>query len=1031
MSSASSTAPPAFSYAQAAKGLAPAASASHTVIDSSSHPVEKSPRQQKSSSTSEPAKFDLTSKAAVKKGDDSVASGAINAKEHQDDSLVVGDIPNKENLPPKKSGSSSDETKMNTSGTSSPSFGAASTSTLPKDDETPFTPNGISDGWEKQSEVSTSVEKSTQTTNASKSKDSEDDWEHVSVAKVPLEKELKAAPIPVVNFWQARIEAQEAKAKALAAQHPASAAPAAAKSKSQSTAGSENVSIAEDEGRRKQPSKPTASDKEDTTTKRKQGEPNKARDDGRRQQPRQSRSSEQGKETPESIPPPPVGDAESWPTPETAITEERKKPVSVDRAEKNDDKGVGAKQHSKQWIPVPYVPTAKFVTPLPPAAARRGGKLGNRGGRDGPNRGGHVVQSGVGVEKSEAAGSMGPPPLPKLAAEQERGRNKDSSTSSRATSAPTQPRRTASAGEVPAEQRKSSGPFSKDRNGSDHKKTTGTEVYQSNDTQTNESSVSNRARGDSRSLAKPTYPAESPVRSGPDSSRHASFSGDSHSHPKFNPATRRTMPSEFYKEPDAFGTRDRGDLSKESNFSRSHEIAKEKPDYPREKVSWRDRDFPSDRDDRREQRPERGRGSYRGRGNHSSYAMQSTSTHAYTSPLPQQPFAPGKSNSYQTTQRQSSQPYPAMSPHPSQRSNTRSQSIPNSTIYPPATNTMPGMSQALSPIQTDMSMYGYQQPMHPGIMSAVPYNAALDSYALLAMVHSQLEYYFSIDNLCKDMFLRQNMDSQGYVLLSVIAGFKRIKALTEDMDMLRHVCGQLKSIEFRPGEDGVDRLRRKEGWEQWIRPMSERVASARNDGPPATSYLYQKALHLEASQLPGSAYSTTNPMLGLQWNSAMLPETVGQFQEPVTYSNDTVFDDPTTQSPVNTAVPELPSEDGFSLANGDTTVANHKEVVDDNGQHMSEGSPSTPPANGESLKALTKPEENDVFPNEKIAELTVVVRKNDALSPPLPPPFISPSTRTFSHGSIDEQSLSTEQEMNAPTGARLSGLRGGSGSVEQ
>src|SRR5271168_2172760 len=97
------------------------------------------------------------------------------------------------------------------------------------------------------------------------------------------------------------------------------------------------------------------------------------------------------------------------------------------------------------------------------------------------------------------------------------------------------------------------------------------------------------------------------------------------------------------------------------------------------------------------------------------------------------------------------------------------------------------------------------------------------------------EYYFSIDNLCKDMYLRNNMDSQGYVFLSVIADFKRIKTLTEDMDLLRHVCGQLKNIEYRPGEGDVDRLRRKEGWEQRIRPMSERVPSAQNDGPPAAA----------------------------------------------------------------------------------------------------------------------------------------------------------------------------------------------------
>jgi hypothetical protein len=48
------------------------------------------------------------------------------------------------------------------------------------------------------------------------------------------------------------------------------------------------------------------------------------------------------------------------------------------------------------------------------------------------------------------------------------------------------------------------------------------------------------------------------------------------------------------------------------------------------------------------------------------------------------------------------------------------------------------MAQPLSPIHTDMPMYAYQQPMHAGFMSAVPYNAALDSYALLAMVHGQL-----------------------------------------------------------------------------------------------------------------------------------------------------------------------------------------------------------------------------------------------------------------------------------------------------
>ncbi|KAL3477431.1 hypothetical protein BJX99DRAFT_257460 [Aspergillus californicus] len=77
------------------------------------------------------------------------------------------------------------------------------------------------------------------------------------------------------------------------------------------------------------------------------------------------------------------------------------------------------------------------------------------------------------------------------------------------------------------------------------------------------------------------------------------------------------------------------------------------------------------------------------------------------------------------------------------------------------------------------------------------------------------DYYFSVDNLCKDIFLRKHMDSQGFVPLNFIASFKRIKHLTEDFELLRLVSPQLKIAEYYVGEDGVDRLRPRTGWEQW------------------------------------------------------------------------------------------------------------------------------------------------------------------------------------------------------------------------
>lgn len=76
------------------------------------------------------------------------------------------------------------------------------------------------------------------------------------------------------------------------------------------------------------------------------------------------------------------------------------------------------------------------------------------------------------------------------------------------------------------------------------------------------------------------------------------------------------------------------------------------------------------------------------------------------------------------------------------------------------------------------------------------------------------------------------MDSQGFVALNFIANFKRIKTLTEDYELLRHVSRQLRTVEHYVGEDGVDRLRSREQWGQWVFPIDQRDPSAQSEGPP-------------------------------------------------------------------------------------------------------------------------------------------------------------------------------------------------------
>lgn len=81
------------------------------------------------------------------------------------------------------------------------------------------------------------------------------------------------------------------------------------------------------------------------------------------------------------------------------------------------------------------------------------------------------------------------------------------------------------------------------------------------------------------------------------------------------------------------------------------------------------------------------------------------------------------------------------------------------------------------------------------------------------------------------MYLRRHMDSQGFVSLEFIAGFNRIKSLSSDLELVKLVCQQSGTIEYRTSEQGQDRLRRRDGWEQWVLSMDERDESARNEGP--------------------------------------------------------------------------------------------------------------------------------------------------------------------------------------------------------
>lgn len=203
------------------------------------------------------------------------------------------------------------------------------------------------------------------------------------------------------------------------------------------------------------------------------------------------------------------------------------------------------------------------------------------------------------------------------------------------------------------------------------------------------------------------------------------------------------------------------------------------------------------------------------------------------------------------------------------------------------------------------------------------------------------------------------MDSQGFVSLDFIAAFNRIKNLTTDIELLKLVCQQSSHVQYRTGEDGRDRLRRREGWEQWVLSMAERDESAQNEGP--------KELHNPPVPNP-AGFDQSNPPQYPTMHTG--------------FGNDVSVPNPFVPSAPQDAA-AAPTED---LANGTSPEGVNGTAVP-NGQPIEE-----------STKAVSA--EPDSFSDAQMESLTVIVRKQNKSLAALRPS----ASRTFSNGSLDSKS---------------------------
>ena len=97
---------------------------------------------------------------------------------------------------------------------------------------------------------------------------------------------------------------------------------------------------------------------------------------------------------------------------------------------------------------------------------------------------------------------------------------------------------------------------------------------------------------------------------------------------------------------------------------------------------------------------------------------------------------------------------------------------------------------------------------------------SVDQELLKDYIKRQIEYYFSVDNLERDFFLRRKMDADGFLPITLIASFHRVQALTTDISLIFAALKDSKVVEMVE-----EKVRRREEPEKWPLP-----------GPPIVDY---------------------------------------------------------------------------------------------------------------------------------------------------------------------------------------------------
>ncbi|KAH7910351.1 hypothetical protein BJ138DRAFT_1009036 [Hygrophoropsis aurantiaca] len=114
-------------------------------------------------------------------------------------------------------------------------------------------------------------------------------------------------------------------------------------------------------------------------------------------------------------------------------------------------------------------------------------------------------------------------------------------------------------------------------------------------------------------------------------------------------------------------------------------------------------------------------------------------------------------------------------------------------------------------------------PLHPQSLLTLPIAHSISPFSDNTRTYllSQLEYYLSPQNMAQDFFLRQRMDDSGWIPISLLASFNRVRNLTTDTTLVAEVLQQSNVVEV----DGEFVRMSGQQWEQFILPRQHKALS--------------------------------------------------------------------------------------------------------------------------------------------------------------------------------------------------------------